>query len=84
MYQKTSKSAYLGIQDSISERQHLILEALNERGQASNMELAKHLGWEINRVTPRIFELRTKGLVTAAIKRKCQITGNTCIAWRPV
>jgi len=83
MYQETSGIAFSGIQDSISEQQHIILETLGEKGQASNMEIAKHLGWEINRVTPRIFELRTKGLVVAAVKRKCQITGNTCIAWRP-
>lgn len=40
------------------------------------------LGWEINRITPRIFELREKKLVVEASKRKCKVTGRTAIAWK--
>ena len=36
----------------------------------------------INTITPRIFELRQKGLVVEHEKRKCTITGHPAIAWR--
>jgi hypothetical protein len=36
----------------------------------------------INRVTPRVFELREIGLVEEVGKRKCHDTGGTAIAWK--
>jgi Mn-dependent DtxR family transcriptional regulator len=83
MYQETSRLAYEDIESDLNQLQQQVYNALQERGQASNMEIANHLGWSVNRVTPRMLELRTTGIVVVAVRRKCQITGNTCFAWRP-
>lgn len=83
MYQETSRFGYDVVQPEINKLQRQVFDALQMKGQASNMEIADHLGWSVNRVTPRMLELRLKGLVKLATHRKCHVTGNTCIAWRP-
>ena len=50
-------------------------------GGLSNMEIAHYLGWSVNRVTPRVFELRQKGLVVPGPRRPCTITGQTVQTW---
>ena len=42
----------------------------------TNMELAEMMGWSINRITPRIGELRNLGYVREFCVRKCRITGS--------
>jgi len=62
-----------------------VLEALRMFQDATNAELAASLTWPINRVTPRIKELRSKEfgeLVFDNGKRKCRITGSMAHAWR--
>lgn len=52
----------------------------------TNAEIAQHLGWPINRVTPRTLELRQQGLVVKGRKRKCTAptSGQRPVqAWRP-
>jgi hypothetical protein len=49
---------------------------------ATNAELAAQLGWTINRVTPRILELRTMGLVLDTGRRTCTITRSSAHAWK--
>ena len=84
MMRETSLDAYDSIRGKLNKLQRRVLDALHMRGQATNMEIAQELDWTINRVTPRMFELRTQGLVVAAVKRKCHVTGTTAIAWRPL
>jgi DNA-binding MarR family transcriptional regulator len=53
--------------NTLTKRQVEVLVCLkNELGQATNRMIAKKLGWDINRVTGRVTELRDKGLVTHA------------------
>jgi|TARA_R110002167_G_scaffold73524_2_gene206121 DNA-binding MarR family transcriptional regulator len=47
----------------ISVRQFEVLRCLNIYGPQTNRMLAEELGWDINRVTGRVSELRTKNLV---------------------
>ncbi len=47
----------------------------------TNLELAGLLHWPINSVTPRVFELREKGLVGEVGRRTCRLTGRQSIAW---
>lgn len=63
MMTQTSLEAFLDIQDKLGNRQQTVLNALREIAPATNKQLAKHLGWEINSVTPRILELRKLGKV---------------------
>jgi hypothetical protein len=40
------------------------------------------MNWPVNRITPRILELRKMDLVQDAAKRTCKITGSTAHAWK--
>ena len=46
------------------------------------MEIAEILGWSINRITGRVFELREKGFLKEESKRFCSITGSLAISWK--
>ncbi len=50
-------------------------------GEATNSELASYLGWTINRVTPRIYELRKADKVAETGKRPCKVTGRSAYSW---
>jgi hypothetical protein len=58
------------------------MEALRNRPEFTNNELAEFLQWPINIVTPRIFELRAKGKVEESSRRPDGVTGRRAIAWR--
>jgi hypothetical protein len=66
----------------LAEKQFAVLEALIDVGPASNEEIAHYLGWPINRVVGRTFELRQFGVVLDGGRRKCRITGNLVHIWR--
>jgi len=67
----------------ISARQHQVLKCLKEElGQATNRMIAKSLGWDINRVTGRITELRNKNLVEYAGDYYDQDTERTVNLWK--
>lgn len=74
MIQDTSLMAYQSIQDNLGQNQLLVYLMLKNLGAANNKILARKLGWSINSVTPRIKELREKGLVFIDSKRICPIT----------
>jgi len=48
----------------------------------TNSEIAKSLGWSINRVTPRVNELVKLGQVEDGGKKPCSITGRIVHCWR--
>ena len=79
---QTSLDAWLNVQEKLGRRQREVLIALHHLKEATNMEIANYLGWSINRVTPRVLELREMGLVTQSKIRKCRITGNNARAWK--
>ena len=67
----------------ISTRQSQVLHALKEElGKATNRQLAKHLDWDINRITGRITELRNKGLVIPAGSHYDAATNRTVNMWK--
>lgn len=80
--QPTSLSAYRDVQPYLGERQALVLGALE--GEMTNSEIARAVNLPINVVTPRVFELRARGLVENAGKRACTITGRTALTWRKI
>ena len=85
MIQDTSLWAYQLSSQKLGMTQKKVLDALRFFPDATNAELAARLEWPINRVTPRIKELRSKEygeLVFDAGKRKCKVTGSTAHAWR--
>ena len=82
MIQDTSAHAWALLTKDLTDRQKEVLDALRFFPDATNAEIAARLGWPINRVTPRMGELRTQGLVLEAGKRTCKVTGGTAHAWR--
>ena len=63
MMQQTSMDAYQSIKWQLNPRQRQILHQLSISGCCTNEKLSDLLGLPINRITPRILELRRKGLV---------------------
>jgi DNA-binding MarR family transcriptional regulator len=63
MVAQTSKDAYGSIQYHITERQQQVLEAIEDLGTASNLDIAEHLRMTINRITGRVTELSKKEII---------------------
>jgi hypothetical protein len=82
MIQDTSLFAYSMATQHIGRKQKEVLDALRFFPDATNAEIAKHLTWPINRLTPRMVELRKIGLVIDGGKRRCKVTGSTAYAWK--
>jgi DNA-binding MarR family transcriptional regulator len=77
----TSLDAYYNIQ-KLSQKRKMVYDAIQELGEATNMDIADHLGWTINRITPRVLELREKGLVEVAKKQKSRQTKRLSYFWK--
>jgi hypothetical protein len=65
-------------------RQKQVFVALSAVPNATNRELTAITGLRINEVTPRVNELRKRGVVVEACHRPCRQSGRTVIAWRSV
>ena len=82
MIQQTSLKAYFEeVKPTLGKRQKVVLEAFKCKENFTNTELADFLQWPINCLTPRVFELREKGLLEEIKRRSCKVTGRTAIAW---
>jgi DNA-binding MarR family transcriptional regulator len=81
MIQDTSLWAHELASKDLGAKQKQVLDALRFFPDATNAEIAAHLKWPINRVTPRMGELRAQGLVLESGRRRCKVTGNTAHAW---
>lgn len=82
MVRDTSLMAWMDLQPVLGEKQMCVYGMLKSLGSATNMEVAYLLGWSINRVTPRVLELRVEGLVVACGVRECKVTGRMAHVWR--
>lgn len=80
MIQKTSLMAYKDV--ILSDRQEEVYKTLLNLECANNLIIARKLGWEINRVTPRMLELRRMGKVEKDSIRPCPITKRLTWFWR--
>mgnify|MGYP001575402117 CR=1 FL=1 len=79
--QETSREAfYTEVIPNLGERQKSVLEAFGDEAY-TNLELSRRLGWEINCVTPRVLELRQKGLIDEHCRRPDEITGRRSVCW---
>jgi len=85
MIQETSQLAFYNfVKPNLGERQKAVFELLEKADNLTNSEIASRLGWPINTVVPRVYELRKANLVCEATKRVCRITGRRVIAWQKV
>lgn len=85
MATSTSINAYYGsVKPTLGPRHKAVMEAFVRKENFSNSELANFLGWPINTVVPRTNELRNKGMLRSAGKRKCKVTGMEVMTWEAV
>jgi len=85
MIQQTSLVAFAEIRAGITIRHKEILNIFQQSTQSlTNMEISTKLGWSINRVTPRVYELRKLGYLELEEQRPCGQTGRLAMAWRQV
>lgn len=78
----TSLLAYCEVEPDLGARQAMVFALLRERGSLTNSEIGQAIGWSINRVTPRVFELRRLGFVVLDCQRSCRVTGRQAYSWR--
>jgi len=70
--------------NEITQKHLEVLQILRqELGFGTNRMIAKALGWDINRVTGRVTELREKGLIVYAGAYLDTETNRTVNLWKP-
>lgn len=79
---QTSLFAFEAVRQDLSERQRLVYHALDPEVDYSNTEISRLINLPINCITPRVLELRQKGLLTQANTRQCKVTGKPVMTWR--
>lgn len=77
----TSIEAYREL-ENIGQKQRAVYRAIEKLGAACNLDLAHHLSWDINRVTPRTGELVELGLVAESHRAVTPRTGRKVIYWK--
>ena len=80
MIQSTSQEAYDKIVETLGNRQFTVYGCLQGIEPACNKEIAHQLSMPINEITPRINELRYKGVVEQAYK--ADYDGRKVIFWK--
>lgn len=82
MIQQTSLLAWNKIKGQLSHKQEEVLDCIRSfKRPVTNAEISNRLNWPINRVTPRVLELRLLMKVGLQDKGKCPITRNTAGFW---
>jgi len=80
MIQQTSLLAYESIVLELGQRQTMVYRQLM-KCPATNLELSRITGLPINSITPRVHELRKRGLVKRSKIRNCGVSGRKAIEW---
>lgn len=79
--QQTSLLAYRSL-EKVGMKQKACYDIICKVGCCSNREVADLLNWPINRVTPRVLELRQQGHLEEAYKGLDPETNRTVIYWK--
>jgi predicted ArsR family transcriptional regulator len=75
MIQATSLISYYEILNKLGDRQKEVLLGLKHLGIANNLQISRYLGLPINSITPRMVELRKRGIVIYHHTSACPVTG---------
>ena len=79
MIQNTSLLSWVDLQLPLGMRQATVHSKIAELGIATNKQIARSLGWDINTITPRVNELREIGLVSCICGDTHLINKESCI-----
>ena len=72
--QATSLISYYSIITELGKRQKEVILAVKRIQPCNNLMVAKYLGLPINSVTPRMNEIRKKGIIVYSKTDKCPYT----------
>lgn len=67
--------------EGLSDSRARVLSEIISHGPLTNAQIARRLGWTINRVTGRVAELRAMGRVAEAGTAVSEF-GKSCVLWR--
>lgn len=81
MLQQTSLLAFRSL-ERVNMKQKACYDVINREGSLCNQEIAELLDWSINRVTPRVLELREKGFIEEDYRGPYPVTNRTVIYWK--
>ena len=81
MIQDTSLEAYFLLESDLGRMQSFIFNIIREYPDVSNLDIARITGKPINSVTPRVKELRDKGLVFFNGYKIDRITKRRVMCW---
>ena len=84
LIQQTSLEAYKAILPELSNKQQEVVDVIEHHPGMSNHDIARFLNWEINTVTPRVNELREKGVVDLHAIKVDRITEKKVMTWEVV
>ena len=82
MIRPTSLLAYIGILETLGDRQRIVYRTIRKLKYCNNNMIANELGLPINTITPRVNELRKIGMVMFHKKDICPFTNKLTIFWR--
>lgn len=82
MIQDTSLDAYLGLLPELGSMQNMVFNLLKVYPDSSNHDISRLLCKPINSITPRVKELRDKGLVFFSSYKVDSITGKRVMCWK--
>ena len=81
MIQPTSLEAYKILIPNLGERQQQIYDIIIKHSNVSNLDISRISILPINSITPRVKELRDKGLVILSGYKKDHITQKRMMCW---
>jgi len=81
MIQQTSMEAYQSIQPDLGAMQQTVYDTIIEHPGMSNHDISRYLHIEINKVTPRVKELRDYSLVSFSHYKKDPLTNKKVMCW---
>lgn len=84
MIQPTSLEAYEVIKPTLGYRQTYVYEHIQQHPDCCNHDIAHGIGLEINCITPRVKELRDKGLIICSGHKIDLSTNRRVMTWRAI
>ena len=79
---KTQVNSLKALIPTIGMKQKTVYGVIKSKGKITNRMIAKHLDWDINRVTGRVTELVSRGMVIAEGTHKDKQTNRTVTLWK--
>ena len=84
MIQETSLEAYKILEPELGNLQQIVYNTIADHPGMSNHDIARYLQWEINRATPRVKELRDKGIVFCSHYKTDLNTKRRVMCWKTI